>query len=207
VTDSVLRSRNLKQRFDILVIPDMSDRQLREGVPQTRIPSQYAGGLGPSGVRGITDFVAAGGTLVTLGASSDFAISALNLPVRNILAQGGPTAGGSRFSAPGSIFGVVRDQAGLPLWSGMPDSTAVFFEEGRAFEVKDGPRVLARYAGQVLLSGFVEGPEQVAGQPAVVEAPVGRGRAVLIGFGPQHRGQTHATFKLLFNAVLFGAAR
>jgi hypothetical protein len=34
---------------------------------------------------------------------------------------------------------------------------------------------------------------------------VGKGKAVLIGFHPQHRAQPHRTFKLLWNALYWGA--
>jgi hypothetical protein len=89
----------------------------------------------------------------------------------------------------------------------MADSAAVFFEDGQAYEVGEGARALVRYANRPLRSGFIEGPERVAGKAAAVEVAAGSGRVLLIGFRPQHRGQTHAMFKLLFNAVLFGAAR
>jgi hypothetical protein len=41
----------------------------------------------------------------------------------------------------------------------------------------------------------------------VVEAKAGLGRAVLIGFRAQHRGQSVATFRFLFNAILTGGTR
>ena len=37
---------------------------------------------------------------------------------------------------------------------------------------------------------------------AVVSAKLGQGRVVLIGFPAQHRAQTHATYKLLFNSLV-----
>jgi hypothetical protein len=86
----------------------------------------------------------------------------------------------------------------------MADSVAVFFANGRAWAVEAPGQVVARYATPPLRSGWVNQPDRVAGQGAMVVVPVERGRAVLFGFRPQHRGQPHATFKLLFNAALFG---
>jgi hypothetical protein len=207
VRDADIIAGKIKKDIDILVFPDLRAQTIIEGQPSGRVPEKYAGGIGTEGVRQVTDFVAGGGTLVTLDGSSDFAISALNLPVGNVLAQGGDTGGGSRFSAPGSIFGVTLGPGGLPWTSGMADSAAVFFSDGRAYEVGEGARAVLRYADRPLRSGFVEGPDRLVGMAAAVEVAAGSGRVLLTGFRPQHRGQTHAMFKLLFNAVLLGAAR
>jgi hypothetical protein len=68
-------------------------------------------------------------------------------------------------------------------------------------------RVLARYAAEgVLMSGWINGPEHVAGQPAALDVASGRGRVVLVGFGAYFRGQPHGTFKFLLNPILESAA-
>ena len=46
----------------------------------------------------------------------------------------------------------------------------------------------------------------MAGRAAVVSVDMNPGRVVLFGLRPQHRGQTHATFPLLFNALYLSAA-
>jgi glutamine amidotransferase-like uncharacterized protein len=71
------------------------------------------------------------------------------------------------------------------------------------FDVQDPHiRIVARYGeGEPRLSGWVPGSEHIAGEPAIVEAPVGRGSVVLFGFQPNYRGQTSATWPLLFNAM------
>jgi hypothetical protein len=71
----------------------------------------------------------------------------------------------------------------------------------------EGVEVFARYPGSdLLLSGYAQGEERVAGKAAGVVARVGRGRVVMFGFRPQHRAQPHETFKPLFNALYLGRA-
>jgi hypothetical protein len=205
VTDSMIRAGNLGSTLDVLILPDMSDEAVRSGRSLTSVPEQYAGGVGETGVRNISRFVRDGGTLITLDGSSDFAISSLNLPVRNVLDEPESENSGSRFSAPGSIFGVATTP-GLPITSGVADTIAVYFSSSRAFEVEAPARAVARYTSDPLVSGYVLGPQRIAGKAALVEVPVERGRVILFGFRPQHRGQTYGTFKLLFNAALLGAA-
>jgi hypothetical protein len=63
-------------------------------------------------------------------------------------------------------------------------------------------RFVARYAEKnVLMSGWLEGEGRIAGRGAVVEAKSGNGRVVLMGIRPQHRAQSLATFRFLFNAL------
>ena len=205
VTDSMVRAGDLSNRIDVLILPDISERSIRRGRSPGSAPEQYTGGMGLSGVLNVTDFVRNGGTLVALDASSDFAISALNLPVSNVLANQGLENQGSRFRAPGSIFGLATTP-GMPITSGVADTVAAFFASGMAFDVGEPGWVVARYVRDPLISGYVQAPQRIAEMAALIEVPVGRGRAVLFGFRPQHRGQTFGTFKLLFNAVLLGTA-
>jgi hypothetical protein len=201
LVDSVARAGNLKDRFDVIVLPDESPHDIAEGLPQRRYPPPYPGGLGPDGIQALRQFVQDGGTLVTLNDASRFAIQSLLLPIRNVL-EGLPD---QDFYAPGSIFRIDLDQSHR-LTRGMPPETAAWFEDGPAFDVLDSSqvRVVARYPddpGDVLLSGWVRHPERVAGRAALVDVRVGAGHVILFGFRPQYRGQSLATYPLLFNSL------
>jgi hypothetical protein len=56
------------------------------------------------------------------------------------------------------------------------------------------------------MSGWLLGERYLHNKAAVIEATVDKGRIVLLGFRAQHRGQPHATFKLLFNSIYLGAS-
>ena len=148
-------------------------------------------------------FVEAGGTLVCLDASAQFAIDSMKLPVRNAL----DGLSREKFFSPGSLLrlNIERDQ---PIGFGIPDETAAFVSSGAAYEIIDPSRarIVARYGSKdVLLSGWLDGEPAIAGRPAAVEVRAGTGRAILIGFQAQHRGQSYTTFRLLFNAILTSA--
>ncbi len=211
VHDSDVRRGSLRRRFDVLVIPHDDAERLVRGRDTLAVPARYAGGLGAAGTAAVSVFVRSGGTLVALGASSDFAISALNISVRNALAGDAQTQQASRFSAPGSILGVDFGHPGGPdrpssaVLVGVPDSLAVMFHEGPVFAVEPPAVALGRYPADPLRSGFARDDAGIRGLAVAVEAPVGRGKVVLFGFRPQFRGQTHGSFRLLFNAVLLAA--
>ena len=52
-----------------------------------------------------------------------------------------------------------------------------------------------------LASGYLLHPERVEGKAAEMEVFYGEGRVYLFGFKPQWRGQSHGTYKLIFNAI------
>jgi hypothetical protein len=92
-----------------------------------------------------------------------------------------------------------------PLSHGLPPETPVWFESGPAFDVKAG-RVVARYGGDPLLSGWLLGGRRLSGHAALVDVPLGRGRVVLFGFRPQYRAQSWATYIPFLNALYLSAA-
>jgi len=55
---------------------------------------------------------------------------------------------------------------------------------------------------RLVLSGFVQGEEQVNGKPAVLDVPVGKGRVVLYAFNPLHRYLNLSDFRLVYNVLL-----
>ena len=200
LVDSVVRAGQLRAAFDVIVLPDQSPHELLEGVPH-EYPAPYPGGLGEDGVKALRRFAEEGGTLVALNDASRFAVQQLLLPVRNVL-EG---VADDEFYAPGSIFRLELDPSD-PIARGMPAQSIAWYEGGPAFEVLDSSavRVVGRYPTdpeKVLLSGWALHPDRVAGRAALVEVKVGLGRVVLFGFRPQYRGQSIATYPLLFNSL------
>jgi hypothetical protein len=65
-------------------------------------------------------------------------------------------------------------------------------------------RVIFRYADnkELLVSGLVEGGEEIAQHPAVVDVPTGSGHVVLFSINPVYRGETRGTYSLVLNAIL-----
>lgn len=67
------------------------------------------------------------------------------------------------------------------------------------------PRVVLRFVPDeknLLVSGMLAGAAELAGAPAVIDVPVGRGHVVLFATNPMWRHQTQGSFFLLFNALL-----
>jgi hypothetical protein len=199
--DAEVRSGDLRAKYDVIVLPSMRPREIVEGRARETAPPEFTGGIGNAGVENLRRFVEEGGTLVCWDDSTEFAIERFKLPLRNVL-EGIKT---SEFYCPGSILRIDVDAA-HPLARGLAPRVDAYFVNSAAFEVTDERRVtvVARYAEkkeEVLRSGWLLGPQYLAGKAALVEATLGRGRVVLFGFRPQHRAQTWGTFPFIFNAV------
>ena len=207
--DAEARAGNLRARFDTIIIPDQSPRALLNGHRPGTMPEEYVGGLGEAGVRALREFVEQGGTLICFNSASNFAIEQFNLPVRDIT-EGVPR---TDFYVPGSILRTELDTT-HPVAQGMPRQSIAWVEDSPAFELSDQAqaarvRVIARFpaTGDPLLSGWLLGGERLRGKAALVEVTLGRGCIYLFGFRPQYRGQSLATFPLIFNAIRQGSAR
>jgi hypothetical protein len=206
VVDDEIRSGKNFQAAKVIIFPDQSPNQILNGYAKGAMPDEYTGGIGAEGVANLRKFVEAGGTLVFLNRASNFAIEQFNLPVTDV------TRGANRkdFYIPGSILRTELDTA-HPIAKGMPQNSIAWFEDSPAFEIKTDPlaltnnfKIIARYPSNpkdILLSGWALGAERLAGKAALVEFTVGKGKIVLFGFRPQYRGQSLATFPLLFNAI------
>jgi hypothetical protein len=109
----------------------------------------------------------------------------------------------SEFYCPGSVVALDVDNKN-PIASALPATLPAYFINSSAFAAAADAnvRVVARYAkDNVLLSGWLLGEDKLSGQIALAEVGVGKGRIVLFGFRPQHRGQSWGTLPFIWNAL------
>ncbi len=211
--NKAVRAGGLAARFDVIVLPDMGAELIATGRPRLEegesryvreLPPEYQGGLEKEGAKALRDFVEAGGTLVAFDSATDYVANEFSIPVRNVLAR----AKREDFLCPGSLLRVKVDSSHPVTW-GLPSEVAVFLDDATALQTSlPGAElerwVLASYpddARDVLVSGWIHGADRLTRRAAAVATTFGRGKLVLLGFRPQHRAQTHATFPFLFNAL------
>jgi len=196
-----IRSANLKSRYDIIVLPDMSSRGLMSGFGVGIVPGQYVGGVGEDGMNHLREFVREGGTLIAFNRTASSLIPLMSLPVKNVI----DGVKSDKFFCSGALLRVETEHPEMPVNFGVSDSPVVMFQAGPAFETQPGfhGAVLARYPKQTnpLESGLLLHPEAIEGKVAALELAYGHGHIVLFGFKPQFRGQAHATYKYFFNEL------
>ncbi|MFL6374919.1 MAG: M14 family zinc carboxypeptidase [Pyrinomonadaceae bacterium] len=185
-----------KLDFDSVVLPSDSERSVVEGLSADRYPAEFAGGIGDTGIENLKKYVQNGGKLICFDQSCAMVIKRFDLPVKEALAG----LKRSEFYDPGSIVQLAVDTK-QPLAKGLAPDTPAYFTGSSAFDVPAdaNAQVIARYGP--LLSGWTLGEKYRDGKAALVELTYGKGKIVLFGFRPQHRGQTWGTFPFIFNAL------
>jgi hypothetical protein len=155
-------------------------------------------------------FLEDGGSVVTLGTSTNLAYH-LGLPVHNALVEKNSSneekpLPGTKYYIPGSILHVAVDPAQPAAW-GMNTAADVNFDNSPVFKLDStaaakGIKPIAWFAtDKPLRSGWAWGQSYLKDGVVGFVAPVGKG--TLYAFGPEitFRGQSHGTFKLLFNQL------
>jgi hypothetical protein len=210
ISPNDLHSGNLASRFDVVLVASQSlttgGRGGRGGGGGVAAPADTANQRAEDSlrVRAFDEFVRAGGTLVAWNQGATATANALHLPVRNVVG-GLPRR---EYFTGGSIMQAVIDTT-HPVMSGMPARADVFVFNSPVFTTLDGfeGAVLAKYPndGPILRSGYLTGQKYMQGLAAALDVKHDKGHVVLIAFQPQWRGQSTGTFRVVFNAALFGA--
>jgi hypothetical protein len=203
IRDADVKQGGLNSKFDVLILTSQRSTEIVTGNAEASVPAEFAGGITQAGVNNLRDFVSQGGMLVCFDAACELAIKEFKLPLHNVL----DGVRSSEFYCPGSILALDVDNK-HPFAATLPATMPAYFINSSAFAADAGAnvRVVARYAKEnVLRSGWLLGEDKLRGQIALAEVGLGKGRVVLFGFRPQHRGQAWATLPFIWN-VLSNAA-
>jgi hypothetical protein len=197
VGNQEIREGGLSRRFDVIVFPDQSEASIANGFKEGSMPPEYTGGLGAKGAAALKEFASAGGTLIFLNHSADYAIEQLGVKALNVV----KSVSERDFYSPGSLLNVQLDKES-PLCYGLPGTMEIWSERSPAWETQE--KTVARYPESgILASGWLLGEAVIAKRSALVDAKLGSGRLILFGMRPQYRAQSYAGFKLFFNALLY----
>ena len=193
-----IQGGGLKQRFDVIVIPDQARQTIVQGHRAGSMPPEYCGGLGDKGATALKEFVEQGGTLILFNHASDYATQDLGVNARNVLRA----VETKDFYSPGSLLSVTLDTKSA-LAYGMPGEITLWSEQSPTWEAPES-QVVARYPAKgVLASGWLLGEKYLTGKAALLDVPMGGGRIIMFGMRPQYRGQSYQNFKLFFNALVY----
>jgi len=200
VRDTDVRQGGLHSKFDVLILTSQASTQIIGGNAAGTAPAEFTGGITDAGVNNLREFVNQGGTLVCFDNACDLAIKQFNLPVKNVL----DGVRSSEFYCPGSILALEVDNK-HPFAASMRATLPAYFINSSAYALTStdaNVRVVARYAKEnVLRSGWLLGEDKLKGQIALADVGLGKGRVVLFGFRPQHRGQAWGTLPLIWNVL------
>lgn len=98
----------------------------------------------------------------------------------------------------------VPEELKSEIWENPPLTDEQLHNNFRVIPPANRARVIFRYADNkdLLVSGLVEGGDEIAQHPAVVDVPTGNGHVVLFSINPVYRGETRGTYSLVLNTIL-----
>ena len=181
---------------------------------EKEIPEMYHAQLGritaTKSIPALKEFTEAGGTIITVGSSANLAYH-FKLPVRNALVEmvNGKERPlpGEKFYIPGSVMQVAVNNDHKANW-GMKPTADVYFSASPVFNLLPNATAtgeitpLAWFASdKTLRSGWAFGQSYLQQAVAAFEAKVGKGKLMVYGPEITFRGQTHSTYKMLFNQL------
>ncbi|MCU1251777.1 MAG: peptidase carboxypeptidase [Edaphobacter sp.] len=219
-----LDAGNLNASLDDIVLADGAVVAAAEG-PGNRfgaqpkpeqIPAEFRPWLGritaDKTIPQLQKFVESGGTLLSIGSSTKL-YATMHLPIHDALTEvvkgKEQPVPSERFYIPGSLIRAQVDNT-QPVAYGMPSAVDVFFDNSPAFRAAPdastkGLSTIAYYGeGNLLDSGWAWGQTYLNNSIAVAQDNLGKGKIFLYGPEITFRGQPHATFKFLFNGLLYG---
>jgi hypothetical protein len=201
------------QGMEVIIFPDIGRDTIIKGAGSryysrrsSPVPVQYQGGIGPKGLKKLLDFVKTGGTIILLDSAAELAIEDFKLPLRNAMRG----VGRDKFYCPGSILR-IKINPGDPIAWGMGSESMLFFRHSLAFQtgVPNSPHINRQVVAAFnqrephLISGYIKGAKRLNRLPIIIRFKYHRGHVIVLGGRVQHRAQTFATFKLLFNSIYF----
>ncbi|MFM7195756.1 MAG: M14 metallopeptidase family protein, partial [Bacteroidota bacterium] len=216
---------NLRAKYDVMIlvggsVPALKNENSewgwnrRDPKPE-EIPAEFHDKLGKitaeKSIPELKKFMEAGGKIVCIGTGTNLAYQ-LGLPVKNALTEIGPNGTernipNDKYYVPGSILRVKVDSTVQATW-GSRSVANVYFENSPVFKlapeaVAQGKiRPLAWFGEEPpLRSGWAWGQQYLKGGVAAFEASLGKGSLVCYGPEITFRGQSHGTFRFLFNQL------
>lgn len=198
VPDPEIIEGNLRDKYDVLIMADGFAKAFYDGPPQ---PHPLATrGLGKEGALSLKEFVEKGGIFIGNGNGGGL------FPIEYFGEElGVKQADRKGLFCPGSILRINVDNT-HPIGYGMQGETAAFFWNSPVYDTTTAQTVAFYAEKNTLMSGWIKGEDKLFNKAAIVDAPLGEGRVILIGFSTLQRGQAIGTFKLLFNAIHYGGA-
>lgn len=215
-----VQAGKLRAKYDVIIIPSQgrTAKDVVYDIPVYGQPLPYTktarykflgdygsspdirGGMGIDGLEQMRKFVSEGGTLITLGESSavpaEFGLTP-DIDVHR------PSAA---FYAPGPIVAASVLKAASPIFYGYMDhSISVRWASTALLSVplRDKQNVLMAFPGgeKNVLSGFMNGADEIKDRPAIVLSPVDSGQVLMFATNPVYRWQNFGEFRMLYNAL------